>query len=134
MVKPKIDASEVLKDIRAGVNHFTLMDKYRLSAKGLNSLFRKLLDAGVVKRGDLGPSYKVEISASEAIRDIRSGMTKSDFMEKHRISSRGLQSLFRKLVETGAVDKLELEQWLTSSDQLDRWLTSFESTASTDDL
>jgi len=128
MVKPKLDASEVLKDIRAGVNHFTLMDKYHLSAKGLNSLFRKLLDLGVVKRGDLGPTYKVEISASEAIRDIRSGMTRTDFMRKHRVSSIGLLSLFKKLVEAGAADKTELEQWLVSSDQLDRWLSSFETT------
>ncbi|MDQ7784033.1 MAG: hypothetical protein RDU20_14210 [Desulfomonilaceae bacterium] len=133
MVKPKIDVSEVLRDIRGGVNHFTLMDKYRLSAKGLNSLFKKLLDAGVVKRADLGPSFKLEIKASEAIRDIRTGMSKSDFMRKHRLSAKGLQSLFGKLVEAGAVTGSELEQWLASCDQLDRWLSSFESTVETDD-
>lgn len=133
MVKPKIDVSEVLRDIRGGVNHFTMMDKYRLSAKGLNSLFKKLLDAGVVKRADLGPSFKLEIKASEAIRDIRTGMNKSDFMRKHRLSAKGLQSLFGKLVEAGAVSGSELEQWLASCDQLDRWLSSFESTVETDD-
>lgn len=129
MIKPKIDACEVIKDIRSGTSHFALMDKYRLSEKGLNSLFKKLLDLGVVKRADLGPSYKAEISASQAIKDIRSGMTRMDFMKKHRVSSRGLQSLCKKLVDSGAVDRAELEQWLVSSDQLDRWLSSFETTS-----
>ncbi len=133
MVKPKIDASEVLKDIRAGASHFRLMNKYHLSARGLNSLFKKLLDAGVVKQGDLGPTYKKEIRASEVIRDIRSGMSKSDFMSKHRISPTGLDSLFKKLVAAGAMTESELEQWLASCDQLDRWLSLLESAPDTDD-
>ncbi|MFH1112606.1 MAG: hypothetical protein V1792_01670 [Pseudomonadota bacterium] len=133
MVKPKIDASEVLKDIRAGSSHFRLMNKYHLSARGLNSLFQKLLDAGVIKRGDLGPAYKKEIRASEVIRDIRSGMSKSDFMRKHRVSPTGMDSLFKKLVTAGAITESEIEQWLASCDQLDRWLNMLETTSDTDD-
>lgn len=133
MAKPKIDASKALRDIRAGMDHFTMMEKYHLSAKGLHSLFRKLLDSGVLKRSELGPRYKASINASAAIRDIRSGMNKADFMKKHRLSSKGVESLFRKLVSSGAIEKSELDEWTASFDQLDQWLTSFETTVDSDD-
>jgi predicted transcriptional regulator len=128
MAKPKIDASEALRDIRAGVDHFTMMEKYNLSARGLHSLFRKLLTAGVLKRGELGPRYKVEITASGAINDIRSGMSKSEFMRKYRVSPRGLQSLFTKLVASRLIEQDELDEWMTSFDQLDEWLSTLGTT------
>lgn len=133
MSKSKIDASEALRDIRAGVDHFTMMEKYGLSRRGLHSLFRKLLSLGVLKRGELGARYKVEIGASGAIDDIRSGMSKSDFMQKYRVSSIGLQSMFTKLIASGLVEKDELDEWQASFDQLDQWLSTFETTVDLDD-
>lgn len=53
MPKIKINAQDVLDDIGAGMDDSLLMEKYRLSARGLDSLFRKLLDAGIIKESDL---------------------------------------------------------------------------------
>jgi uncharacterized protein (UPF0212 family) len=43
MKKRKITAREVLGDVRTGVSDPALMEKYRLSAQGLQSVFNKLL-------------------------------------------------------------------------------------------
>ena len=43
MAKVKIDAKTALEDIRAGMSDSALMDKHKLSAMGLQSLFDKLL-------------------------------------------------------------------------------------------
>jgi uncharacterized Zn finger protein (UPF0148 family) len=53
MTKVKIDARDVLKDIRDGLDDTALMKKYRLSGAGLQSLFSKLIEAGLIKRADL---------------------------------------------------------------------------------
>lgn len=46
MEKPIIDARQAIQDIRAGMDDAALMRKYRLSARGLQSLYTKLLESG----------------------------------------------------------------------------------------
>ena len=53
MQKRKITAREILQDIRAGKSDKTLMEKFNLSAQGLQSLFDKLVRAGVVTQDEL---------------------------------------------------------------------------------
>ncbi len=51
--KTTIRAKDAVNDIRAGMTNLELMEKYRLSAKGLKSLFMKLVDFRAVKYGEL---------------------------------------------------------------------------------
>jgi hypothetical protein len=53
MNKRKITAREVLRDIRSGSSDQDLMEKYTLSAQGLQSVFHKLVTAGVITQGEL---------------------------------------------------------------------------------
>jgi hypothetical protein len=55
MEKRTLDAKEILDDIKAGMDSAALMEKYQLSKKGLKSLFKKLMDAGVLKPKKGGP-------------------------------------------------------------------------------
>jgi hypothetical protein len=125
--KPKIAVKGVLQDIRAGMDDPALMEKYRLSAKGLQSLFEKMVSKGVVSAEELdqrptgaGEAATSEpaqdsdkkgalISPAEAVRDIRSGMHDFDLMSKYRLSSKGLESLFSHLVKAGLLEQSELE-------------------------
>ncbi len=50
------------------------------------------------------------INAYEAIKDIKSGMDNTDLMAKYGITSKGLESLFKKLVQTGILNQRELEK------------------------
>jgi rubredoxin len=51
--KKTLKANEVLGDIRGGISDAALMEKYKLSEKGLESLFEKLVTAGVLKQAEL---------------------------------------------------------------------------------
>ncbi len=53
MQKRKITAREILQDIRAGKSDKTLMEKFNVSAQGLQSIFDKLVRAGVVTQDEL---------------------------------------------------------------------------------
>jgi hypothetical protein len=55
IVRPKreIRASDFVRDIRDGLSNHDLMERYKLSTEGLRSVFRKLLDARVVKASEL---------------------------------------------------------------------------------
>lgn len=53
MEKRKITAREILRDIRSGSSDQDLMEKYTLSAQGLQSVFHKLVSAGVISQPEL---------------------------------------------------------------------------------
>ena len=53
---------------------------------------------------------KKTINAKEAVADIRSGMTSSELMEKYRVSAKGLDALFGKLVAAGLLHENELNR------------------------
>jgi len=53
MLKPEIYAKEILNDIRSGMDDVSLMHKYRVTIKGLDSAFRKLLAAGLISQQEL---------------------------------------------------------------------------------
>lgn len=53
---------------------------------------------------------KRRIEVDVALYDIRSGMDDATLMQKYRVSARGLQSLFNKLVLAGAIQLAELDQ------------------------
>lgn len=91
-VKTKIvDAKQALDDIRSGMGDLALMQKYKLSSKGLQSLFRKLGAAGLL----------TQINAKEVITDLRKGMTDQEMMKKYALSSKGLEALLADINRRG---------------------------------
>lgn len=57
---------------------------------------------------------KRRISARAVVTDLRAGITDHDLMEKYSLSSKGLQSLFRKLVAANWVEPSELKNRVPS--------------------
>lgn len=51
--KRKIEAKDLVNDIRAGFSNFELMEKYSLSSKGLVSAFSKLIASQAMEEDDL---------------------------------------------------------------------------------
>lgn len=90
MDKPKISAKEVFDDIRSGMDDISLMKKFKLSEKGLRSLYRKLGDIGIIKH----------LNAHDVVKDLKSGMDSQYLMTKYGLSSEGLQNLFQELDRT----------------------------------
>lgn len=141
MAKPLIDAKQALEDIRSGVDEQALMMKYNLSAKGLLSLFRKLVLAGAIPPTELErrmPKFQAalktielpddstrkigyrEIQAQNAVKHIKSGMTDAELMTKYKISAQGLQSLIEQLIGAGFLKSSDLDhRGLSEDDTVD---------------
>jgi hypothetical protein len=135
--KPRVKGADAVRDIRGDMSDAALMEKYGLSSKGLESLFRKLVQAGEIMQAELDhrligtqsshyvdldapekPSaVKCRVKAEEAVIDIRSGMSDAALMNKYAISVKGLSSLFKKLVLSGAVEQAELDRRTIVSQQ-----------------
>ncbi|MFH0821845.1 MAG: hypothetical protein V2B18_03780 [Pseudomonadota bacterium] len=105
--KPKIDAMEALKDIRAGVDDLTLMKKYNLSVKGLQSLLKKLAGTGILK----------QLNATQLVADIHAGLNDFQLMEKHGLSAKGLQNVLDQLVVEGLIKESDIETRPDMSDE-----------------
>jgi hypothetical protein len=60
---------------------------------------------------------KRKITAREVLRDIRFGLSDQDLMEKYTLSAQGLQSVFHKLVNAGAITQPELDDRVPISER-----------------
>jgi hypothetical protein len=109
--KREINAKEVLCDLRAGFNDAALMEKYKLSAAGLNSLKIKLTNANLLQA-------KRQISIDPIVADLKLGMTEPDLMEKHRLTLLELQEIVRRLEEIGLVASEEVRHLSFLSDPI----------------
>jgi uncharacterized protein (DUF433 family) len=103
----EIRAREVLKDIRAGMGHVALMEKYKLTPVGLHNLFEELTNLGLLQRTDRHNVIpgRQRIKVREIVSDIKAGMTDPELMTKYQIDRKSLQSLFKKLLDLKAVSR-----------------------------
>ncbi len=69
-----VKASEVLRDIRAGVDDHGLMDKYRLSSRGIQDLMDKLVKAGLLTQAEVDdrmPAYDSTVDLRGVIEELQ---------------------------------------------------------------
>jgi uncharacterized protein YjbI with pentapeptide repeats len=127
-----IKAIEAVQSIRAGMDDVSLMEKFKITPQGLHILFKQLVAAGLLQRSELedrmslsyctvvidpnramwpeSQTKKLLINAEEALNCIRSGMSETALMRKYRLSAKGLQSLFSKLLRKKLISQSELER------------------------
>ena len=75
--KREINAKGILADIRAGLSDEELMKKYKLSTIGLESVFRKLVQAGAITDDQITVRTDTEAKSKgpQARRNIRYDLT-----------------------------------------------------------
>ena len=114
--KVRIKARDAARDIRSGMSDSQLMEKYGLSAKGLQSLVLKLLEVKAITSAEMNQrragyhdtTVIRRMHGEDFVKDIRSGMSDSDLMKKHALSSDGLRRIFQTLIEANAITAEEL--------------------------
>ena len=119
MGKVVIDAKQATLDIRAGLSDATLMAKYRLNAKGLQSLRSKLVGAGLLKPseiedpkpfGIIKPGQAVpKITVEKILSDIKLGMRDKELMQKYKITAKGVQKIYDQFLSAGLITEAELD-------------------------
>lgn len=127
----RVPLDRFLHRLRSGVDDPGLMEEFDLSSAALNHLTERLVAMGELTPEDLAnrptlsaasvvvdsgeirlpetTGKKPIIDAWDALRCIRSGMSDSDLMKRYKISAKGVQSLFRKLIAEGVVDKAVID-------------------------
>ncbi len=111
-----VSGRDFIRDVRLGMSDIELMDKYKLSSKAMDSIFRQMEGAGISipqERLNVGGSRNL-IQISEVVRDIRSGLTKQELMEKYHVTSRALFWIFVELIGLGALNVQEIDGKLYS--------------------
>jgi len=63
--KPKVNAREILADVKSGLNNDALMWKYSLTARQLQSVFRKIIGSGLATPMEL--SDRLSITTSQIV-------------------------------------------------------------------
>ncbi|HMK36792.1 MAG TPA: hypothetical protein VK463_17090 [Desulfomonilaceae bacterium] len=129
-LKVRIHTKRAVDLIRLGASDSFLMEKFGLSAKGLDKLFKKLIIAEEIRQEELDsrssplsqsqtvdltrilhePSYKAVINPDEVTRDIESGLSDVELMAKHSLSAKGLENLFEKLLLSAKITRIELDE------------------------
>jgi DNA-binding response OmpR family regulator len=126
-----VSAVQAVNCLRSEMDDASLMERFNLSAQALHNLMEQLVESGKLKQSevderkslsqgsvviDMGQekfsepiTRKPVISAADALSCIRSGLDDHAIMRRYNISSKGLQSLFRKLLAAGILGPSELE-------------------------
>lgn len=127
MNKPKIGAREAVNDIKSGMTDAELMAKYRLTANGLESLFRKLVEAKLLDQSFVskrtvpveadreakpspslapipesapaGPGQPSELALA-ILQDIKDGRHDNEIMRRHELTPGKLKQIRDSLVQS----------------------------------
>ncbi len=124
--KRKISAKELVSDIKAGMTDAQLMSKYELTAKALEGLFSKLIQAGAINAATLRergvvktapepggfeghaapkPAVSSEQRPAELLKtiaeEVKSGVHDSELMRRHELSPGKLKEIKNELVQLG---------------------------------
>jgi hypothetical protein len=105
--KREVNAKDFMRDVQEGMDDVGLMKKYRLTPKGLDSTFRKLLTVGLISKLELaarttGQTDTVDLAGIPTERVDPEGL--------HRLQKRKTQYLYSGTVE--GVDILDYIQWM----------------------
>jgi len=123
--KTAVSAKAILEDLAARMSDRELMKKHKITQKGLTSVYRKLLNRGLITRRFLAErmgietrdisvhlagrgSSKVRISSAQVVGDIAASLSNDQLMEKYQLSSRGFKRLLQKLYDKGLLSRAEL--------------------------
>ncbi len=107
MAKREINAKDFMSDVKAGVDDIGLMKKYRLSPKGLDSTFRKLLGVGLISRFELvarSSEQEETVDLSEIPTEVAEGYRSED--------SRPTSIRYSYSGKVEEIDILDYIQWM----------------------
>lgn len=128
----RINASEAIRSMRAGMDDAALMRKFGISEDGLLSMLRQLAAARVLPPAELKkrlgekyesvivdldhaelpiPSYgKRLVNGAEVLELIRSGATPAELMKAYNLSAKGVLSLFKKLLGLNLITSADFQK------------------------
>lgn len=121
-IKPK----EFVKDFRNGLSDSDLMNKYQISARGLQTLLSKLINKGIltseemVKRSSKAnarPKHR-RINVREFAEDVQLGLDDNNLMLKYDLNPNQLSIVLQRLLETNLLSEAELYNRLIKADTL----------------
>jgi len=120
MKKRRIDADIALNDIRSGLDDRALMAKYRLSAKGLQSLFNKLIEGGLMDVTELDqrmPTFMGTVFVTDILDPAAESeaLAQSDSGTRRRIRSPIKLEEVTQDIRSGADDSALMEKYDLSS-------------------
>jgi hypothetical protein len=138
--KPVIDAADAMRCIKDGMDDATLMKRYDISAKGLQSLLTKLVAAGAITQTDLEersagvpstvfvdqgvteiaefPDTQGQVDREKVIEDVKAGVGIEALMEKYGLSSRDLRDLMKEWASRGFIEESALDQPLSPGTEM----------------
>ncbi|MGO9121903.1 MAG: hypothetical protein ACLQPD_30360 [Desulfomonilaceae bacterium] len=96
MVSRKVSQKDIIQDMRSGMDEAAIRKKYNLSLKGLQTLYDRLIEAGL-----LGQDLKTRprtLNLVAILADIRSGMSRSDLLKKYTLTEEMLRQVVQKLL------------------------------------
>jgi uncharacterized protein (DUF433 family) len=110
MPQREINARDILRDIRSGLNDIALMEKYKLSPAALKAVFDEMVAAHLLERskdGSIIPNTR-RIEVKKIVKDILSGKTAHELMTNYNLSATLLRDVSRQLIESKALTQDQL--------------------------
>jgi len=96
MVSRKVSQKDIIQDMRSGMDEAAIRKKYNLSLKGLQTLYDRLIEAGLLGQ-DL-KTHPRKLNLLAILADIRNGMGRSELLKKYTLPEEMLRQVVHKLL------------------------------------
>lgn len=115
--KPLLNAAEAVQKIRAGMGETELMKDYNLSAKGVQSLYTKLISAGLLDEAEINHAEEETSTKVIVDEDSESCLLQTE-CENRAVDPEGLV----ELIQTGSRKEDLMRAFGLTEDEVDSWL------------
>jgi hypothetical protein len=120
----RINAGQILEDIRTGMSDGALMEKYGLSVRSLPKVKAELQKLGLIAPGELScsngcpVSEKISINARDFVKAFRESPDDFTLMNKYSLKPGHLQRVYRQLLAKGLLTEYEFHHRERKSPEL----------------
>jgi uncharacterized protein (DUF433 family) len=126
MTRKKIKPSDFISDVRKGLSDTDLARKYEISARGLQTLFSRLVGKGILTADEMAARRKTfkskrkqrRINVRELAEDIQLGLDDNNLMLKYDLNQEQLSIVLQKLLDTNLLSEAELYNRLIKADTI----------------
>ncbi len=126
MQRKGIKPREFVQDFRRGLSDVELMDKYQISARGLQTLLSKLMNKGILTSAEMSrrsantnvKRKQRRINVREFAEDVQLGLDDNNLMLKYDLNQNQLSIVLQRLLETNLLSEAELYNRLIKADTM----------------
>jgi hypothetical protein len=107
MTEIDIDLDEFIDDVRAGISDEALQAKHKISGKRF-LIAKAAAKDFLARRQAESPESQLKVDLKQILADVKAGISNEELMTIYNLTSRQLQTAFRRIIGEGLASPMDI--------------------------